>query len=200
MKDHLERRIAADVAFCKAMAGEMEDYLSSNVLFWEPSRRRFGGGELPKLTIGGLLLALRRLTTLRERLDPAQTRALAQAGEVLDRARSQRRVRYETKLERDLRSRLDAWAWYLDDMERSGEAATAYYPRQVENRTKIGLLLDDARDSKMSVVASRQRQAALDERLRQNFESGAFVWPDALQPGFPAERFWYLWGRPRKDQ
>jgi hypothetical protein len=59
MQDHPERRIAADVAFCEAMTAEMEDYLSSNVRLWEPSRRRFGSGELPKPTIGGLVLAER---------------------------------------------------------------------------------------------------------------------------------------------
>ena len=57
MAQKLDRLIARDVALCEAMSDEFKAYLKSNELFWEPDRRRAGGADLPKLTLGGLLLA-----------------------------------------------------------------------------------------------------------------------------------------------
>jgi hypothetical protein len=194
MAQGLKRLIARDVVLCEAMADELESYLKSNALFWEPNRRRPGGSDLPKLTLGGLLLARQRLETSRPRLTPDQLRALDRAGRELAHHRAQGRTRYQAKLARDLRSRLDAWAWYLDDCQEQGETASVYYPRQVETRVKVDLLLDEAVAVGLEVEEARQRLAALDERLRVDFVPGEFCWVEPLAAGFPAERFWYLWG------
>jgi hypothetical protein len=196
MTQALERLIARDATLCEAMADEMEDYLKSNELFWEPNRRRPGGADLPKLTLGGLLLARRRLETLHDRLTPEQLQALTRVGRELAFHKSQWRVRYQTKLARDLRSRLDAWAWYLDDCRQQGESAIVHYPRQVETRVKIDLLLDEAAEVGLDAEESRQRQVALDERLQSDFCPDDFCWLDPLAAGFPADRFWYLYGKP----
>lgn len=197
MDPELEKLVARDVALCEAMADEIKDYLQSRSLFWEPDRRRPGGADLPKLTCGGLLLALRRLETLRERLDAAQLQALTRAGRELAFHKAEWGVRYRTKLARDLRSRLDAWSWYLDDCRQQGEAATVHYSRQVGTRVKIDLLLEEALGVNQEVQQSRQRQLALDERLRADFVAGDFCWPGPLAVGFPGDRFWYLYGQPQ---
>jgi hypothetical protein len=199
MTQELERLIARDVALCEAMADEIEDYLKSNELFWEPNRRRPGGMDLPKLTLGGLLLAMHRLETLRGHLTPTQSKALTRARRELTLQKSQWRVRYQTKLARDLRSRLDAWAWYLDDCRQQGESAIVHYPRQVETRVKADLLLEEAARAKLEVEKSRQRQTALDERLRADFIPGDFCWLEPLAAGFPPDRFWYLYGYPKGE-
>jgi ubiquinone biosynthesis protein UbiJ len=194
MEKELEHLITRDAALCEAMADELDDYLKSSQLFWEPDRRWPGGAKLPKLTLGGLLLALRRLETLRDRLDPDWSRALTRAGQELAFQKSHWRVRCQAKLARDLRSRLDTWAWYLDDCEAQGESAIVHYARQVETRVKIELLLDEVAQIKLDVRDERQRQRVLDERLRADWRPGDFCWLEALAAGFPPERFWYLWG------
>ena len=198
MTQELERLIARDVALCEAMADEIDAYLRAKELFWEPNRRRPGGEGLPKLTTGGLLLAMRRLETLRERLNPDQAAALARARREWVHQKKEWRLRYQNKLARDLRSRLDAWAWYLDDCERQGESAIVHYARQAETRVKIDLLLDEAREVGLDVDESRQRRAALDERLGALFAQGEFCWLEPLAAGFSRERFWYLYGTPRE--
>jgi hypothetical protein len=199
MAQELERLIVRDTALCVAMADEMEDYVESNVLFWEPNRRRPGGADLPKLTLGGLFLAMRRLETLHDHLNPDQAEALVRAGREQTFQRSQWQTRYQTKLRRELRSRLDTWAWYLDDCKQQGESAIIFYPRQVETRVKIDLLLDEADKAGLEVEASRARQVALDQRLGTFFTVDEFCWIEELAAGFPPDRFWYLWGKPRKD-
>jgi hypothetical protein len=199
MTTNLEKLINLDLALCRAMAEEMEDYLKSSVLFWEPNRSRTGGADLPKLTIGGLLLAIRRLSTLRHRLSAAQLQVLDRAREQLDHQRTQWRTRYTSKLARDLRSRLDAWDWYLEDLEDRPGSGAAHYGRQVETRVKAELLLEEEREIGMDAEQSQRRQAMLDRRLRAEFERGDFCWPEPLADGFPPERYWYLWGGPKGD-
>jgi hypothetical protein len=199
MAEELERLIARDVALCETMTDELEEYLRSRELFWEPNRHRPGGMDLPKLTVGGFLLALRRLDTLRVRLDHDQAVIYSQAQAALAWQKKEWGVRYQDKLTRDLRSRLDAWAWYLEDCEKQGEAAIVHYPRQVETRVKIDLLLDEAHEVALDVDEFRQRQVTLDERLGAFFTVGEFCWLEELAPGFPPDRFWYLWGYPRSD-
>ena len=194
MAQKLDRLIARDAALCEAMSDELKAYLRSNELFWEPNRRRVGGADLPKLALGGLLLARRRLETLRERLTPEQARALGRAGRELAYHRSHWRTRYQTKLARDLRSRLDAWDWYLDDCREQGESAIVHYARQVEARVKVDLLMEEAEGIGLEVEKSRQRRVALDERLQVDFVSGGFCWLEPLAVGFEVGRFWYLWG------
>jgi hypothetical protein len=199
MTNALEQLITRDATVCAAMADEIGDYLKSSTLFWEPDRHRPGGADLPKLTIGGSLLAMRRLETLHGRLDAEQAQALARAREALAHQKQEWSIRYQTKLARELRSRLDAWAWYLDDVNQQGEPAIAHYPRQVETRAKIDLLLGEAAEVGLDGEESRQRLADLDERLGARFIVGEFCWMEELASGFPPERFWYLWGQPRTE-
>jgi hypothetical protein len=199
MAEQLEQLISRDTVLCAAMADEMGDYLESKVLFWEPNRRRPGGTGLPKLTFGGLFLALRRLETLRDHLDRDQAETVQRCKRELAIQKSRWSRRYEDKLARELRSRLDAWAWYLDDIRKQGESAIVHYVRQVETRVKADLLMEEAGDIRLDVEESQARQLALDQRLSTVFSVGEFCWLEQLAPGFPPDRFWYLWGQPRKD-
>ena len=52
-------RLAQDVTTLGAMAGQMADYLDSEILFWP-----LGRGDMPMLTLGGYLLREHRLPTL----------------------------------------------------------------------------------------------------------------------------------------
>jgi hypothetical protein len=195
MEQELEALVRRDAAFCRTMAGEMEDYLKSNVLFWEPSQRDPTGVDLPKLTIGGLLLSQRRLETLRGMLTSSQLEALDASDKVLTFQEKEWRNRLGSKLSRELRSRLDSWSWYLDDFEEHPDAAVAHYAHQIETRVKIELLLQEADEIELAVEEARQRLNGLDGHLRSNFASDDFLWPDPLAEGFPQDRFWYLWGR-----
>ncbi len=192
----LEPIIARDAGVCAAMADEMAAYVQSDVLFWEPDRHRAGGAALPKLTLGGLLLALRRLDTLHQHLTPDQAHAMARARREMDFHRRNHRRRYGDKLVRDLRSRLDTWAWYLQDCRREGQEAIVYYPRQVETRVKITLLLDEAEQIGVETRVWQERLSRLDKQLRADWVKGDFCWPAPLASGFAPDRFWYLYGRP----
>jgi hypothetical protein len=181
----------ADLAACRAMAEEFEAYLKSDVLYWQMDAARPGGSQLPKLTVGGFLERTRRLQAAP--LSSAQQAELDKAIGQFEHVRDASRPRYTTRVLHDLRGRLDAWAWYLDDYARQPGEEAPYYPARARTRLAIALLLDElARNAEAATLA--QRLLVLDERLRADWIGGVFVWHSSLAHAFPRESFWWLYG------
>ncbi len=182
----------ADLAACQAMAGEFEAYLHSDVLYWQMDATRPGGSQLPKLTVGGFLERARRLQAAP--LTSAQRAVLDKAVRQFDLARQAHHARYMTRALHDLRGRLDAWAWFLDDYAKRPNDEAPYYPAQAHMRLAIALLLDELAGSP-GVAELERRLAVLDRRLRADWIEGPFVWHPALAHAFPSDLFWWLYGR-----
>jgi hypothetical protein len=183
-----------ELTFVREGMAAMEDYLSSDLVYW--TLRPFSA-TFPAFSVGGLLESLRRLEALQDCLSPAARRELEATKSQLERVREAHPDRYRRKIERELGSRLDAWSWYLEDYEGRPEEAAVNYPAQVHIRVKIDLLLEEAEQLGLEVQPARRRAEALDQRLRRHWASGPFLWEQALQPAFPRERFWWLYGRLR---
>jgi hypothetical protein len=187
----------ADLTACQAMAEEFEAYLKSDVLYWQMDAARPGGDQLPKLTIGGFLERARRLQATT--LSPAQQAALDRAIRQFERTRDAQHSRYAMRVLHDLRGRLDAWAWFLDDYAKRPTDEAPYYPARAHIRLAIELLLDELTDAPQAAEL-RRRLSALDERLRADWTDGAFVWHPTLAHTFPHERFWWLYGRLKQPE
>lgn len=189
----------ADLAACQAMAGEFETYLKSDVLYWQMDAAHPGGEQLPKLTLGGFLERAWRLRAAP--LSSAQLAALDKAVRRFEQARDAHRQRYVTRALHDLRGRLDAWAWYLDDYAKQPIEEAPYYPAQAHTRLAIAVLLAQSELAHDAEAASlTHRLFALDERLRADWIAGAFVWHSSLAHAFPREQFWWLYGRLKQPE
>jgi hypothetical protein len=187
----------ADLTACRAMADEFEAYLRSDVLYWQMDAARPGGEQLPKLTIGGFLERARRLRAAP--LASVQLAALDEAIRRFEQARDAQRQRYEVRALHDLRGRLDAWTWYLDDYAKQPIEEAPYYSARAHTRLAITLLLDElAHNAEAASLA--HRLFALDERLRADWIAGAFVWHNSLAHAFPRESFWWLYGRLKQPE
>jgi hypothetical protein len=169
-----------DRAYLEAGIPEVENYLLSEELYWPITARGF---DLPRLTIGGLLLAKKRLEARKERFGSL----LAQ----LEAVRSKWRTAWETKARREVGSRLGLWSNYLADYRQNPEAHADTYPHEVSLRVMLELLLDELPSS----LSERESLSQLDNVLRANFLSGDFIWEADLQAGFPREEYWFLFGR-----
>jgi hypothetical protein len=174
------------------MADEMEAYLQSDVLYWQMDASRPGGDQLPKLTVGGFLERACRLRAAS--LSSSQRVVLDESVRCFEQARDMQHARYVERAVHDLRGRLDAWQWFLDDYARQPEEQAPYYPAQAHTRLAAELLMGELENLPRAAEFAR-RLAALDERLRADWIDGPFVWHAALAPGFPRERFWWLYGK-----
>jgi hypothetical protein len=182
----------ADLAACRAMTEEFEAYLKSDVLYWQMDASRPGGHQLPKLTVSGFLERAMRLRAAP--LTPAQRAALDEATRRFEQARDAHHSRYLTRVVHDLRGRLDAWEWFLDDYTKRPNEEALYYPAQAHTRLAAELLLDELK-GRPDVAEFAHRLVGLDERLRAYWLDGAFVWHESLSHAFPKDRFWWLYGR-----
>ncbi|MGB7874903.1 MAG: hypothetical protein WBL25_11010 [Anaerolineales bacterium] len=169
-----------DKAYLETSIPELEDYLLSDELYWPISAR---GYDLPRLTIGGILLTQTRLEARNERIESL----VAQ----LDSVRSKWRVAWETKAGRGVQARMRLWGNYLSDYRQNPDGHADAYPHEVSYRVMLHLLL-----AELPTLPSEQKELPrLDSLLRINLIPSDFIWEADLQAGFPREVYWYLYGK-----
>jgi uncharacterized protein YukE len=169
-----------DRAYLEAGIPELEAYLLSDALYWPISAR---GYDLPRLTIGGLLLAQRRLAARVGRLD-----SLLQKQEAV---RAKWRVAWETKAGREFQSRFGLWSNYLSDYRQNPEGQADAYPHEARNRAMLQLLQPEL----PKILPEREGLTRLDSILRSSLLPSSFIWETELQSGFPREEYWFLYGK-----
>lgn len=188
---------AGELTACQAMADEFDAYLTSDVLYWQMDASRPAGDQLPKLTVSGFLERACRLRAAP--LTSSQRLVLDESVRRFEQARDRQPARYVARVVHDLRGRLDAWQWFLDDYAKQPEEQAPYFPAQAHTRLAIELLVAELENHPEAAEFAR-RLSALDERLRADWINGAFVWHTSLAPGFPRERFWWLYGRLKQSE
>ena len=169
-----------DRAYLEAGIPELEDYLLSDELYWPITAR---GYDLPRLTVGGILLTQSQLKARNERIESLETQ--------LDAVRSKWRVAWETKAGREVQARMRLWGNYLADYRHNPEGHADAFPHEVRYRVMLQLLL-----SELPTQTSIQKELSqLDSLIRGYLISGDFIWETDLQAGFPREVYWYLYGK-----
>jgi len=171
-----------DKAYLEAGIPELGDYLLSKELYWPISTH---GYDLPRLTIGGILLAQARLDAHGERIESL----VAQ----LDGVRSRWRVAWETKAGREVGARMRLWSNYLADYRQNPEQHADAYPHEVRYRVMLHLLLAEL----PAPPPEQEALSQLDGLLRINLEASDFIWEPDLDAGFAREVYWFLYGRLR---
>lgn len=193
MHDEKSERLSQDVAVLTAMAGQMDQYLDSDILYWPAPR-----GGMPALTLGGYLLREHRLLSLAGWLSAEQRAEVDAAVRQFNQALADRVVRFEKKAHHELEARLRQWEETLKDMDRGTFDRSSNYGTAVETRAIIQALLD-----RLSMPPYRtearplQHLDLLDTRLRSRFTPGEFVWPEAWASAYPQTVYWWLYGSPR---
>lgn len=189
-------RLAQDVAVLVAMAGQMGEYLDSEILFWP-----LGRGGMPMLTLGGYLLREHRLLALSDLLTPEQRTQVDAAVFQFNQVLSNRVVRFEDKAHHELEARLRQWEEYLKDIDRGTFDRNSNYDTAVETRAMIHALLDRlGMPPYRTETRPAQHLALLDTRLQGRWQPGSFVWPEEWTPAYPRAEYWWLYGSPRAKE
>lgn len=178
-----------DVRALSAMASNLTPYLYENEVYG------YLAGDLPRLTLGGLLLRLHRLTQLENLLNAEQQNSVHNAQLNFESATSEWAVHYESKLQRELHVRLDAMEQFLHDCTDDPQGCVAGYPVEAEKRTMIKHLRDAAEERDIFTDDLRGRMRQLDNKLQRIFHEGRFIFADErLMAVYPREAFWWLHG------
>lgn len=176
-----------DVVVLSAMASNLTPYL------YEKEMYGYLAGDLPKLTLGGLLMRLHRLTGLGDLLDAEQQTVVQDASINLEAERSEWSVHYEMKLQQELHARLGALDQFLQDCSEDLRECAVGYPVQAEKRVMIEHLVEEAEERDCLPEELRVRVRQVDARLRRVLQDGEFIFDERLKPVYPRERFWWLY-------
>jgi hypothetical protein len=169
--------LAQDLSYFQAGMESLEAYLLSEELFWPLS------GNLARLTLGGMLLAGKRLE------------ARAEAGEWLplaarlDAVRSKWRSAWERKATREVHARLDLWNNTLEEFRQNSDPGV--YSQQVQWRVMLQLLGGGF----LIPPHDLEALSGLDAILKSLWLPGAFVWEADLSAAFPEPDYWFLYGK-----
>jgi len=177
-----------DLRVLVAMASHLTPYL------YESEMYGFLASNLPKLTLGGLLLRLYRLSRLGKILTPDQQKLVQEAQANFETQTSQWAVHYESKLQHELQSRIDAFRHYLNECFEDSQGCTANYPSQAEKRTMIEHLRTEVEGRNLLTDELRTRLGEIDRKLRNQFQESEFIFDERLMSVYPRGHFWWLYG------
>lgn len=177
-----------DLKVLEAMVAEMPDYLRSDVLFWPM-------GSMPKLTLGGYFMRQHRLQALADLLSEEEKGRLDTAVRTFDEATQESVVRLEEKAHKELEARIRQWGESLREMK---NMSASYYRTAVETRAMIAALVNKLQTKPYELQPRLVSQVnLLDGNLRNNWQSGDFVWPPEWESAYPRLNYWWLYGKPR---
>ncbi|HSH03373.1 MAG TPA: hypothetical protein VLL52_12705 [Anaerolineae bacterium] len=186
-----EKKLREDLNIITAMAADMDQYLTSDVLFWP-----LDNSQYPRLTLGGYLFRQHRLQALTHLLSSTDQNQLTDTTAQFHNSIDDRIVRVEERAHQELETRLRQWQTSLQEMRQNADN-TAYYATAAEKRAMMDAIIDHLSHSPYRLdqdLANRLNQ--LDITLRSRWRDGDFIWPDEWQDAYPKSQYWWLYGAP----
>jgi hypothetical protein len=162
-----------DKRFFEAGVSVLSDYLLSKELFYPL------GCDLPRLTIGNLLL-----TQMRLRVSGIEARDSR-----IDTVRAKWRVAWEQNSSHEIHTRLELWQNFLSEYRASPEGNADRFSVEVRHRAILHLLSKETEK-----VSELDQLPQLDHLLRSSLLPGNFIWEKQVEPSFPQSEYWFLFG------
>ncbi len=186
--------IAQDLKEAQAMVDSLESYLKQDQLYGSVGGGFFTSGRMPALTVGSLVMRLRRLHLFTAQLDDVQIAHLSKIDATHEAVRREWHHHYEEKLKREAKSRLDAMRTFFEEA-RDANAARIYGP-EVLRRTITEECLIALEEMKIDTSDLRKLARATDSRLRSYVTASTFFWDESLKEAYPPQPFWWLYSAP----
>ncbi|MBX3065152.1 MAG: hypothetical protein U0528_07960 [Anaerolineae bacterium] len=183
----LEYDLGNDVRALEAMANGLVPYVYEDELYGVMP------GNLPRLTVGGLLMRLHRLSALKDQLSPAQRDIVEAAQKKVDDAREQWHVAYTGKIKREFKARVEAIEQYLTECVESVRGCAENYPSSMEKRVIVEQLFQEAVALDELSDDMKKRLPQLDNGIRRFAEPGEFRWDHRLEAVYPRDTYWFLY-------
>jgi hypothetical protein len=190
--------VQKDLSEAEAMARALVPYVHEDELYGSVGSGGFfsGGGRMPSLTIGALLMRIRRLNMLRDRLNDEQTRRLEAVEARNAEIHNEWRVHYERKMIREANSRLDAMKAFFEECDEDPALCARVYGPEASRRTIVEEIMLAMEQHNIDDADLRRKARSSDNKLRGYLEPSDFVWVAELKPAYPEKTFWWLYHRP----
>lgn len=184
-----------DLKEASAMAKALEEYVQHDELYGRVGGGLFSSTRMPSLTIGALLMRLRRLRAMEDQLSAEQRHQLRKAEREHERVKKEWAMHYHKKLLYEAHSRLKAMDHYFaESADDPRSAASGYLPEAL--RRTIVQEIANSLDAPDEDLDKAMRKA--DSGLRRWVEPASFIWAPTLEPVYPKETYWWLYSRPIK--
>lgn len=203
MSDHLYD-INRDLKEVSAMVKALEGYLKQDTLYGSVSGGFLSFSNMPSLTLGAILMRLRRLEAMDEahKLDDKQRDNLRQTASQHRDIYTQNRRLYEEKLIREATSRLKAIHPFFEECFKDPKSCPRNYRPEAMRRTivqevlfrleELGIQLDDELKTLLSTTDNKLRRYATDKH--------GFILDPVLEAHYPASPFWWLYQEPHTPE
>lgn len=177
-----------DVRTLGTMAANLTPYLYEKELYGYLS------GDLPRLTVGGLLMRLYRLSRLSDHLSAEQQNIVQDAAINLEAEQAEWGVHYEMKVQQELEARLHSLSRFLEECHEGNSTCAENYPIEAEKRIIIEHLRREAAELGVLTPELETRLRQVDSQLRRLLTDGPFITDPILQEVYPRDEFWWLYG------
>ncbi len=185
-----------DLQIYAAMVNHFADFINSDTVYYQMNGLGALGFTFPKLTLGGLLFAKHKCEFFQDQLSATQREELANVTARLTHLRSDRTVAIENKAIKETNARVRSWKWYVDDALFKPKKADRHYNTEVNARVYLHYLMAEIGSSDQANDLRKQLKLT-DDAFSTIFKSSKFSWkPAALEPAFPKDPHWYLYGTP----
>lgn len=194
--------IAQDLKEARAMVESLTTYVRGDQLYGTVGTGGFfSGGRMPALTVGALVMRLRRLAALAEagKLDDSQKQHLAEVETKNKAVRREWAYHYDGKMRREINSRLDAMKPFFEECASSMKLCARVYGPEVLRRTTVEELLLYMDELGLDVSAERTKAKAIDSQLRRYVSPSPFGWASELEPAYDRQKFWWMYAAPQED-
>jgi hypothetical protein len=182
--------IDTDLKEVQAMTAALVPYVYQEELYGKV------GANLPRLTLGAVLLRLRRLQALRGQMNAGQAALVDQVVAQHDSVHSEWGTHYVKKCAQELTARTRDMMTYLKECrEEKRLCASAYMPEALR-RTMVEEILTVMPEADLQSSGLMMRVKEVDSGLRRNGRETDFIWTEVLRPIYPQQPFWWLYSRP----
>lgn len=189
--------IQQDLKEAEAMAKGLASYIHQDSLYTTVgSGGLFGGSTMPAMTIGALLMRIRRLNALSDQMSQADRAHLHKVQHRYAEVLEEWRAHCESKITREANSRLDAMRTYFQECAENPRLCASAYKPEALKRTIVQEIVMEMDRLGIEHDELTQKMRGTDSQLRRYVQPAAFLWDTVLEPVYPQNEFWWLYNRP----
>lgn len=185
---------STDLEIVEGMIPVLEDYIIKDEVYRTVILPTSTGDQNIRMTGGDLLARLHRLNGERDMLTDAQMQRLDIAQSKADQIITSYKTRFNQRLLREMKARLDSLRWFFDDCGADRQRCRVEYPFEMRNRQRIEEILKrvgkDIPDDLKTLLLR------VDKRIREFAKPDQFIWSRRAEKVYPRETYWYLYMLP----